>query len=260
MALAGWSGTYMTYFLANIPVNPYIPLLVAISTLADYNIPPIHQLGIQRTLKLAGIRNLPQIKVLFFLLSISLSAFLLIHLNLIQIVLFLHLGAISVWYALPIKLFGKSLPPLRMINFLKIFLIVYVWVGSIYFLPLLGEIEIGQKEIIGGIERALFFFGITLPFDIRDFYIDQEVSLKTIPHKTGFKRAKVLAINSLIGGLALVYFSYNPPLQLGFILSYLLTTGIVLGANLNRNGLYFTGLIDGTIIFQALIIFVVIQI
>ncbi|WP_020526108.1 hypothetical protein [Flexithrix dorotheae] len=255
MALAGWSGTYMTYFLAELPVNPHIPLLVGMATLADYNIPPVHQIGLKKTFQLAGIRTLPQIKVLFFILSIPVSGFLLIQLNFVQVIFFLHLGIISVWYALPIKFLGKSLPPLRMINFLKIFLIVYVWVGSIYFLPLLGEVEIGKGEIIGGLERALFFFGITLPFDIRDFYVDQEVNLKTIPHKTGFKRAKILALVSLIAGLSLVFWNYDPPLQTGFIISYLLTIGIVFGASLDKRGLYFTGLIDGTIIIQAGLIY-----
>ena len=47
-------------------------------------------------------------------------------------------------------------------------------------------------------ERFLFIMAITIPFDIRDLKIDNQVGLKTIPSILGIKKSKMIAYFLLI--------------------------------------------------------------
>ncbi|MEL6719869.1 MAG: UbiA family prenyltransferase [Bacteroidota bacterium] len=167
-------------------------------------------------------------------------------------------GIISLAYVLPM-LAGKK--RLRDIHLIKIFLvaIVWAWVGVI--LPTLQmERELNAEVWWMVAERALFIFAITLPFDIRDLQIDEHASVQTIPAKIGIKWSKILAFIAL--GLMLfcswqnvLLTTYSNGNGWALLLSAISTGTFIFFSDKKMHDYYFTALLDGTIIFQFLFIF-----
>ncbi|MCB0802726.1 MAG: hypothetical protein KDB74_06485 [Flavobacteriales bacterium] len=122
------------------------------------------------------------------------------------IVILFPLILISLLYVIKLNFFGKS-TSLRLIPFLKPFLIAFVWGGIASFLPLIinGGMEafFELKYHIYAIAMGLFVFGQTIPFDIRDYEIDKKSNLKTLPHALGNGITKLISISAY--GLALVF-------------------------------------------------------
>ena len=93
-------------------------------------------------------------------------------------------GIMSLLYVLPILTKGRRL---RDLNYLKIFVISIVWAMLTVALPsakqLIGLSSSTQSILF--LERFLFIFAITLPFDIRDLSVDKLMEVKTIPAALG---------------------------------------------------------------------------
>ncbi len=109
------------------------------------------------------------------------------------------------------------------------------------------------------IERALFIFAITLPFDIRDLSVDQSASLKTIPAVIGIKRTKIIAAISIFLMISLCSLlfkmdfynrSYLTALFISAIISYIL----IYFSKKGKHDYYYTGLLDGMMLLQFLLI------
>jgi 4-hydroxybenzoate polyprenyltransferase len=141
------------------------------------------------------------------------------------------------------------------VPYLKIFLIAYVWasIGGIY--PLFAMTESPDVWQIIRIFSAMFFFilAITLPFDIRDYYTDRQANLTTIAVKLGWRKTKILALTFLSCYYLLM-------LTLGMavwpITSFVALCAVLIGgASAHRKPVYYLGLLDGTIILHALIVY-----
>lgn len=107
---------------------------------------------------------------------------------------FLYIGALGVLsflYALPFPEKG-----LRYIPFLKLFLIAFVWAGSSVGLLMVVHEDVGRYFILF-LAVMLFVIGIAIPFDIRDAHKDRP-GLRTLPQALGNRRAKELALVSLV--------------------------------------------------------------
>lgn len=165
---------------------------------------------------------------------------------------------ISLGYVIPF-LSGKK--RLRDFNHIKIFLIAIVWSWVTVFLPAL---ELGKLLEAGtwlmGIERCLFIFAITLPFDIRDLKVDTHSKVKTIPAVIGIKRTKLLGLGvlvtaSLLSALLSYLGYYDQHVLLGLLLSYVSTWFFIRYADRIHHDYFFTGLIDGTMILQFALIY-----
>jgi hypothetical protein len=162
-------------------------------------------------------------------------------------------GALALGYVIPL---GKNGKRLRDLHFLKIFLIALVWAWLTVWLPAAEQgrpLEPGLWRM--GLERALFIFAITLPFDIRDMQIDRHTRVKTLPAALGVRPALALAFAALLLMLAMVWLNVHsgfypsaalPALGISALLSAVLT-GF---ANRVTHDYYFTGLIDGMMIVQ----------
>lgn len=176
------------------------------------------------------------------------------------ILLFLMiLGAISVGYSIPIMFKGKSLHGLRSIKGLKIFLITFVWAATTVILPAIDSgISLLDKEVILlFIERCLFIFIITLPFDIRDYKDDIKTNVKTIPGMIGIEATRKLAYACIAAFMAVSFYHY--PLTNGLFwarfISAITTLFFVYKAKEHYHEYYFTGLLDGTMIIQFILIY-----
>ena len=105
------------------------------------------------------------------------------------------LAIVSMAYGLPIYKNPKGWMRLRDVPGLKIFLIAISWALVTEGLPVLIN---GQKlEFLPLLERFLFIFAITIPFDIRDLRFD-ESNLATIPQYFGVRKARWIGIGALL--------------------------------------------------------------
>lgn len=164
---------------------------------------------------------------------------------------------LSFAYVLPFL--GKK-RRLRDFAFIKIFLIAVVWAWVTVVLTAKEEaLPMTSELVYMFLERALFVFGITLPFDIRDLEIDRYTHVKTLPAILGIKKTQVLAGLTFALMLLFSWLNYQAgyytfwnflALSISAISSFL----IVYHASKIKHDYYFTGLIDGTMLIQFLLV------
>jgi 4-hydroxybenzoate polyprenyltransferase len=165
-------------------------------------------------------------------------------------------GALSFAYILPF-LKGKRL---RDIPYLKIILISMVWAFVCVILPLsiVGR-GWGLPESLMFLEKALFIFALTIPFDIRDITWDAQTGVKTIPISVGTSKAKRWATYAIISSFSIVFIlSYFGVYTLNqyIALSISLTSSVFLihKTKADKPNYFFYGLIDGQLILQSALI------
>lgn len=162
-------------------------------------------------------------------------------------------GILSLGYVLPLLGKGRRL---RDIHWVKIFLIAIVWAWVTVLLPALElGYPIGSYVWILFLERVLFIFAITLPFDIRDLKVDQYSAVRTLPEVLGIKWSKILAVGSLVvcavlNAIAFQFAWFALPTWLFLLISYVLISIIVLFSSPKRHDYFYTGLVDGTMLIQ----------
>ena len=136
---------------------------------------------------------------------------------------------------------------------------VWGWVAVV--LPYLEtEHSFNFSFVVLYLEKALFIFAITLPFDIRDLKIDAHHGVKTIPARIGSKKTKILAAALMGGSVFLaflnVWFHFYPILTGFFLLgSGFMTVLIIYFADKTEEDYYFTGLVDGTMLLQFALVY-----
>src|SRR6185369_13593853 len=147
-----------------------------------------------------------------------------------------HVGFISLAYSVPVL--AKGSKNLRGVKLLKIFLIMYVWAASTVVMPAVGtELPIFQRDVVLlFIERALFIFAITLPFDIRDYESDIKNKVVTIPGIIGIRSTRVLAFTCLLVFflINLIHYDFHSGVLWAKLLSGASTFGIILYATEDR--------------------------
>jgi 4-hydroxybenzoate polyprenyltransferase len=165
-------------------------------------------------------------------------------------------GALSLAYVLPI-LKGKRL---RDIPFLKIILISLVWASVCVVLPIsiVGR-GWGMPESLMFLEKALFIFALTIPFDIRDMTWDAQTGIKTIPLSIGLEKAKRWSSYAIIGSFLFViilsYFGvYSLKQYIALSISLILSEYLIQKTQGENSNLFFYGLIDGQLALQGLLI------
>ncbi len=167
-------------------------------------------------------------------------------------------GLISFGYVLPFLGIGKKRKlRLRDLNWIKIFLIAIVWAYVTVILPILDVRTVIWSDLLLFVERMLFIFMITLPFDIRDLKVDKFNNVKTIPAVYGIPKTMQLVLISLILLIVIIIFNYLilplKPLYFAFhgLLLSLVSTYIFIRISIKKeDDYYFTGLLDGTMWIQ----------
>jgi len=108
-------------------------------------------------------------------------------------------------------------------------------------------------------ERFLFFMAITIPFDVRDMTIDKQINVKTIVHQLGKLRSIYLAVFCLCCSISIVFFLFTQNFvsknhAMAFGINHLLTAFLLVYCSNKKSDYYFTGLLDGTMIILAIIV------
>lgn len=169
--------------------------------------------------------------------------------------LLIPMGGLSLFYVVPIVPFYKKSPSIRQIPYLKIFVIALVWTIVVVGLPYLDSADNSSLIPLHAISLMfqvltffLFIIGITIPFDIRDMDYDQKEHLKTIATKFGIYRSTGLAVISLFFSLCLFVIVTPQPGRVGIIFGTLLTAILVGLSYKKRSELFYSGLIESTVL------------
>lgn len=164
---------------------------------------------------------------------------------------------ISLAYVLPVL--GQK-RRLRDFHLIKIFLIALTWAFIVVIVQGMA-IHFGSNIPLYFLflEKALFIFAITLPFDIRDINIDQFNKVKTIPTLLGYQKTRYLAAGCIILAVLIDYFLFSTNIIstntfFSLLLSYIIAYGLIHFAKADRHDYYFTGLLDGTMLLQSVLV------
>jgi 4-hydroxybenzoate polyprenyltransferase len=106
------------------------------------------------------------------------------------------------------------------------------------------------------LERALFIFAITIPFDVRDIHVDWASGVRTIPQAIGIRPSIYLALSGLcVSALitCLLIFSgvYVQDLWLPYLLCIVVTAILIWYSMQIEDDHYYSGLLDGTMFLLA---------
>jgi 4-hydroxybenzoate polyprenyltransferase len=173
-------------------------------------------------------------------------------LNPICFLILIPMGALSMFYVIPLIPFYDKSPTLRDIPYLKIFIIGFVWSLIIIGLPTLsssGALYFNIEYFFALLQVFLFTIAITLPFDIRDVDYDKDNNLKTIPRLLGVINTIILAEILLIGSILLLYNSNISSNHFyGLFIGHFITMVVISFSKKERSELFFAGLVEGLIL------------
>jgi 4-hydroxybenzoate polyprenyltransferase len=257
--------------ILNLPLSDfYAEAAVFFTTLAAYNfqrvINPLRN-GIPLTERQQWMQEHKNLLIALIIISVSAAGavyiFLLNHHFLLLFIL-IPAAIFSVWYSADLNREFKFFAPgrLRNIPFLKIFLIVIIWsVMTVVFPYAAAAGTLADQEMLWLTgERMLFLFAITLPFDIRDMEQDMQLGLKTFPVLLGVKRIIVMCLLFLavfaVSVILRSYFFHHAltPENAAMIISAFMTGVIIAFAGKKRPELYYSGVVESTMIIQLLIV------
>jgi 4-hydroxybenzoate polyprenyltransferase len=177
----------------------------------------------------------------------------------ISIVLkFLPFVTLALLYVVPIwKIDGKWIR-LRDFPFIKIALVAVVWAFVTVFVPF-AILDIhwipNFSQWITFIQRFIFIFAITIPFDIRDLEHDAKHNVKTFAGVLGINKAKQLS-NLLLIMVAIISISafllkfYTVGNAAGMMISSLSTTFLISRIQEDSDEWVYSGYLDGTMVDQ----------
>ena len=167
-------------------------------------------------------------------------------------------GILSLAYVIP---FWGNRKRLRDVNFVKIFVIALVWAYITVILPAL-EMSKAMEPMLAlmYLERTVFIFAITVPFDIRDMKVDTFNKVQTLPTRLGLNKSIHLALGAigafmLFAGINFLMGNYSLCV-LGALWISGLTTGLLIWKSTPaRHDYFYTGLMDGTMVLQFMLLY-----
>lgn len=262
IALCALSFYWLTFYQMNL--RPQLDMMAAIVFIATLFVYILQRLLVLRLHKVVPNQrqewfydHLQLMKAI----SIFCFGFLCVSVFFIDLDQFIALGVISlisIFYGYP---FTYKKIRLRDIGIIKIFLISFSWAYVSTVLPFVSIDEqlFTPKFFLIFLERFLFIFAITLPFDIRDQQIDQLYDLKTIPVIFGQTKTKIISIMSLLVVTGILLIEHRIDLVKTYflwamIIGCLVTIAIILLNKKDKSDYYYLGLLDGMIILQLLLV------
>lgn len=175
------------------------------------------------------------------------------------ILLIAPLALVSLLYVLRI---GNQ-PALRNIPFLKVFIVAFVWGGAMILLPtlyfegsFLALFTLKNQSL--SFSLALFVFGQSLPFDIRDMGDDEAAKLRTIPAKIGIQKTIWICWLSFGLSATVMWFSYfsnfiSLRIFLSFLISLVISAVMVYLTKKQKHHLFYGLLLEGCLLLPLLI-------
>ena len=120
---------------------------------------------------------------------------------------------------------------------LKLFLIAISWAGITVLFPLKQNyIKIRIEDWITFLQRFLFVFAITIPFDIRDLNYDA-ITMNTLPQRYGVVKSKQMAVFAMFFFLILDFFKEYHQLGTSLLIA-MISVVMILFSDENQNKYY----------------------
>jgi 4-hydroxybenzoate polyprenyltransferase len=153
---------------------------------------------------------------------------------------------------------------LRQNAWFKLLTLAIVWTMVTAVLPILlnGLNPFSRKDLLHIFVRFCFMTAICIPFDIRDLAIDRADSVSTLPHLYGENKTRKVALFFMLVYFLLIVAEYctgmlNSNLFLGLFISALITVTLVFMSSSKRSEYFYVLGIDGTMILQGIIIYLI---
>jgi len=206
-----------------------------------------------------------RLMVTFTIVSVLLLIPLFLLISIESRLLLVFLGVLCVGYSVPLFSIGDHKFSLRHVPGLKPFLITLVWTMSGVLLPVLEAQDMHLTTIsmrdttILVAKRFLFIGALTIPFDIRDLFHDQQTGLKTIPVAWGEKNAYLFCQVLLAGYVVLLFMFRDSGFTVDFFaltLTAILTGWLIFKSKWEKNEYYYFLYMDGVLILQYVLLVV----
>lgn len=171
-------------------------VLMACGTVMAYNLIRLVQINKIHDHLSVWIRTHKRSLITLNFLCLILAVSELVELHVDGLLILAPFSLVTILYVLPLDE-GWS-RGLRYVPGLKLFLIAFTWAGLTVLFPLVAEgLDYPDDILIRFFQRVLFIMAITIPFDIRDFNVD-DGDLKTLPQLLGVKWAKIIGLICVI--------------------------------------------------------------
>ena len=261
----------LTYLLLSLPVDYNVLGILGCATLALYNFsmilakPPHPETSRFRRVRwvFRHERSLWVWTGVALLVALVLG----LQLHIPSFILLGVMGGMGLAYNLPlVRVAGKEQRAgLRQITGLKLFYIGLVWVMSSVLLPVAEAYHDNLPIVWSHVWELmvwvfLFVVAITIPFDIRDIYQDRYYGLKTIPVLLGETKALALSTLLLAVQMGWVWLSdYSLDIRLALMATSALTLLFILRPPIKKNEYYYFLILDGTMLMQFLVLWLVLS-
>ena len=159
-------------------------------------------------------------------------------------------------YVIP---FNRSSINIRNYSKIKIFIVAFCWAGSTVLMPFSEDVIVNLSDTIWlFIQRFIFIFVYTLPFEIRDLQYDS-IKLKTIPQVIGINKTKILAYLLLIIFCVIGFFIESNESKFLFsdINIAFITAIFIFNTKVNQSKYYTSFLIEGLPIYWLIMILII---
>ncbi|WP_306641688.1 hypothetical protein [Sanyastnella coralliicola] len=260
IALGAGLATWQTTAIIGLS-DSYLPWFVGISTLFTYNFQRLVKLNDRPEYITAGRNNwLFRNRVTLRVITALCALILLGLVWTLSPLTFLWLaigGTLSLAYVVRLFSDSKSKKALRDLPFIKIYLIGLVWAMATVILPIIEQDnELWQVDrLFLIIERFAFIIAITVPFEIRDMNLDRP-NMKTPAQLFGINGAKLYGLFWIVVAGTVITLNFSDGVYTSYQLialwfSLILSAVLIAASNPERDEMYFTGWVDGTIIIQA---------
>jgi len=201
-----------------------------------------------------GILNIHNRKTLTIALYLVYAMFLIYYIPFLEIIFLLHLAILSFLYepsSFNIKIFS-----LRKVPLLKLIILSYIWASLSSFYPAITlDVNIFQRSVSNLFWiQFTFILSITIPFDIRDFYLDLKENLITMPRIFGFKVSKYIALTFLVINTILIVNWHDKHYE-NIIISFLAAI-LIWHSDRKRSNLYFGLWIDGLLVLNFIFVYI----
>lgn len=174
---------------------------------------------------------------------------------------FIPPAVLAFLYAVPVFPYHGIRIALRGFPYLKIYLILFVWLWVTAAIPWFHSgAAFTAGFLLFCIQQGLFLFSLIVPFDVRDLKTDY-IFQKTIPQMLGVRNSLYLAAGTtlLYGITAWARFSdglIDPGMFLALILSGVYLFFCILYTRESRSDLFFTLLLDSSLWLQFIFILI----
>ncbi|MGS2763197.1 hypothetical protein [Sinomicrobium sp. M5D2P9] len=256
VGLAVYSLTVITLLNFGIPYDENVCYVVFYGTIVGYNF--IKYGSEARRFYIVKTRHVKSIQYFSFI-CFALCGYYLFQLNFRALLVLGILVVLSFFYAVPLY---ASFRNIRNLPGIKIFIVALVWSGTTVLVPLVNNYEIVYAEngwmwdvSLEWLQRFLFVVVLTIPFEIRDMAVD-DLSLGTIPQKTGVRNAKLIGVTLLFLVLALELLKQNKlwPDGLSLLVIAILVAIALIYSRVNQNKYYSSFRVEGIPVLWGLLL------